>query len=481
MVKVGSAGINWKNCSYKGVEMETKHDAIVIGSGLAGLSAAFELAETGSKVLVLEAADHVGGRTANWRADGMDVESGLHKFAGFYKAFPELLERAGLNLDDVFIYQDELEIRVAEGGDKNSDPKRRRRSGRFGVSTFIRPIRTIGGALGNSELLSWTDKWQLVKFMVAGTVRYLRDPESLDRLSVAEYARQLGVGENVINTVIFALSSGLFFLPVDRYSAYPFFALSWAATRRSYASRLAIFRGGMTDVMAAPLAAAITKRGGKVMVGTPVESLLFEGGKIAGVSTADGDHLSSRVVLATTIAPAKKIVSASKDLPEDKEIKKLLSLPDMSGIAVQLELESPGLDEDHIIFGANSVLGTFAEQSHTTFKASAGRISTFLTPTEPFLKASKEVIVGSVIADLARQGVDVEGRVKNSVVVMHPSEFYLLEPGSEALRPFQRTSIPGLALAGDYTRQPNICSMEGAVVSGRLAAEALLDARPTGA
>jgi 15-cis-phytoene desaturase len=82
-------------------------------------------------------------------------------------------------------------------------------------------------------------------------------------------------------------------------------------------------------------------------------------------------------------------------------------------------------------------------------------------------------IVAAVVNDLGRHGIDV-GRVINSAVVRHSSEFYLLEPGSEELRPHQRTSIPGLALAGDYTRQSHICSMEGAVTSGRLAAEAVL-------
>jgi 15-cis-phytoene desaturase len=139
-----------------------------------------------------------------------------------------------------------------------------------------------------------------------------------------------------------------------------------------------------------------------------------------------------------------------------------------------LELDCPGLTDDHIIFGANSILGTFGEQSHTTFEHSSGRISTFLTPTEPYINMSKDEVVAAVLADLKRQGVDVGDRMTNAVVVKHPSEFYLLEPGSEALRPLQRTSIPGLALAGDYTKQPYICSMEGAVISGRLAAEALV-------
>lgn len=454
--------------------MVGNYDAIVIGSGLAGLSAAFEFAERTLKVLVIEAADQVGGRTSNWRENGMDVESGIHKFVGFYKEFPRLLERAGIDLDDVFIYQDEIEIRVAEGGDKNSDPKRRRRSGRFGVSLLHRPILTISGALGNSELLSWRDKWQLSKFFIAGSIRYLRDPDFLDTISVAEYAQRHGVGDNVINTVVWSLSAGLFFLPPERYSAYPFFALAWAGTRRAYANRIAIFRGGMTDVMAKPLADAIKKRGGEFLMGTRAEQILIEDGKVAGVAANGAEYRASRVVLATQIAPAKKILAASDGIPEDPEIEKVLYLPDMSGIAAQLELDKPGLKDDHIIFGPNSILGTFGEQSHTTFSASDGRISTFLTPTDPFIGMDDEEIVLAVVADLKRQGVDVEGRIKSAAVVRHPSEFYLLEPGSEARRPRQKTSIPGLALAGDYTKQPYICSMEGAVVSGRLAAKAVV-------
>jgi len=91
------------------------YDAIVIGAGLAGLSAAFEFAERGLRVLVLERDPQVGGRTSSWKANGMNVESGIHKFVGFYKEYETFLKRAGLNLDDVFIYQDEIEIRVAEG------------------------------------------------------------------------------------------------------------------------------------------------------------------------------------------------------------------------------------------------------------------------------------------------------------------------------------------------------------------------------
>ena len=58
-----------------------------------------------------------------------------------------------------------------------------------------------------------------------------------------------------------------------------------------------------------------------------------------------------------------------------------------------------------------------------------------------------------------------------------PVDFYSLSPGNDGLRPPQATPVEGLTLAGDYTRQLYLATMEGAVVSGRLAARAVGEAR----
>ena len=175
-------------------------------------------------------------------------------------------------------------------------------------------------------------------------------------------------------------------------SALPFFALTWESVKRSYASRLAIFRGGMTDVMAAPLARSIERRGGRVLVETPVERLAADGRVVDGVYAHGLAYRAPRVVLATPIAPAKRILEATwgAELPDDPELRKLAALPEMSGVAVQLELDRAALPDDHPIFGPNSILGTFAEQSHVTFRGSPGRISTFLSPSEPYMAMSDE-------------------------------------------------------------------------------------------
>ncbi|MGF7035136.1 phytoene dehydrogenase-like protein [Paenibacillus mucilaginosus] len=47
--------------------MTSNQDVIVVGSGLAGLACAFELADQGRRVLVLEAGAVAGGRTSNWK------------------------------------------------------------------------------------------------------------------------------------------------------------------------------------------------------------------------------------------------------------------------------------------------------------------------------------------------------------------------------------------------------------------------------
>jgi 15-cis-phytoene desaturase len=85
-------------------------------------------------------------------------------------------------------------------------------------------------------------------------------------------------------------------------------------------------------------------------------------------------------------------------------------------------------------------------------------------------------ILEIVCRDADRLGLRVRNHIVRYRVVRLPADFYSLSPGSDALRPIQQTSVPGLTLAGDYTRQQYLATMEGAVVSGHLAARAVQQA-----
>ena len=157
-------------------------DVIVVGAGLAGLSCALELTSRRRGVLLLEGGRVVGGRTSSWDEGGMMVESGLHRVLGFYAAFPDLLRKAGLNVDDIVCWEDEIEIRLPDGHG----------SGVFGTAPFYNPIGTLTGILGNFEVLSLLDRISLAGFLTAGLLEYFSNPTALDQVSVSGAGGSVG-------------------------------------------------------------------------------------------------------------------------------------------------------------------------------------------------------------------------------------------------------------------------------------------------
>lgn len=440
--------------------MSTCSEVVVIGAGLAGLSCAFELVERGHEVLVLEARDVVGGRTSSWVEDGMPVESGLHRFLGFFTGLVGLMERAGIDVDQAVCWEDEIEVRVPDGGP----------TGVFGLSLY-HPARTLAGAVGNNYLVSPLDKASLVPFLVAGMRDYLRRPSWLDQLSVAALADRHGVRPRALQHLLVPLTAGTFFLPPERFSAYYFFGLFTPGMPRMYRMRLGAFEGGMTEVMTGPIAHAVEGMGGTVCTGTRVSELLRDGDRITGVRTADGSIAAEHVVLATAVSAAQELIGGA--LGDHPWFDAFLRMPTTPSATVQLELDTPAMDVDRTAFGPGTALACFAEQSRTTFKHAPGRMSIILSPPERYVGMSSDQLLEVVLSEAARLRMDLSGHVTAHRVAHLPGDFHCLEPGYAHLRATQATPIPGLTLAGDHTQQRFVASMEGAVVSGKRAAEAV--------
>ncbi|HYO16894.1 MAG TPA: FAD-dependent oxidoreductase [Thermoanaerobaculia bacterium] len=440
-------------------------DVVIVGAGLAGLSCGMELSSRGRQVLLLEACPVVGGRTSSWDKDGMIVESGLHRVLGFYEAFPELLCKAGIDINDIVFWEDEVEIRLPDG----------RGNGVFGAAPLFRPFETLGGILGNFELLSLADRITLSAFLTAGLLEYFTNPAGLDQVSVRAKAEAAGVTENAIHNVLIPLTSGLYFLPPERYSAYAFFGTLGPYLPRLLTLRVGAFLGGMTEVMAAPIAAAIVRNGGEVRTRARVTRLLTEGGRVNGVELDRERVATDHVVLATSLAPAQQLLRPA--FGNHPWFQPMLRLPSMPSVTIQIQLDRPSMPIDRTTFGPGTVLASFAEQSRTTFRQFPGRLSVILTPPEPFLGMEPAEILEITCRDAERLGVRVRDRIVDYRVVKLPADFYSLSPGNHALRPSQATPVDGLTLAGDWTWQQYLATMEGAVVSGKLAARIVGRAR----
>jgi 15-cis-phytoene desaturase len=224
----------------------------------------------------------------------------------------------------------------------------------------------------------------------------------------------------------------------------------------------------MTEVMAAPIAAAIGRNGGEVRTQARVTRLLTDGQRVHGVESVGERIAADHVVLATSLAPAQQLIRQA--FGNHPWFQPMLRLPTMPSVTIQIELDRPSMPLDRTTFGPGTVLASFAEESRTAFRRSRGRLSVILTPPEPFIDMDPADIMDITCRDAGRLGVRVQDHVVSYRVVKLPADFYSLAPGNDALRPPQATPIAGLTLAGDYTRQQYLATMEGAVVSGKLAA-----------
>ena len=430
---------------------------VVIGAGLAGLSAAFNLARAGKKVRLLEDKPYLGGRTASWDCNGMLVESGLHRVPAFYREMFILMNAAGINLDEALVWEDEAEICVPDGP-----------SAVYALSLPRYPMRTLGNIFGRNKLCSLAERVTLGFFFGTGLIQHALRPASLDAYSVYDYAKKFGVSDRAIERILVPITEGFFFLHPKRYSAYVLFGLLAQGGKHPLRTGLGAFTGGMTKVLAEPIAEAVRQYGGTIEANCKVTSLLSDGKKITGIKIGKSTVLTEHVVLATSLKPAQQLLHAT--FGEVAWNKNVLSLKPMPAATFQMELNQPAWMKDRVVFAPGTCMTAFSEQSRTTFSEQAGRLSIILSEPEKRLQQSPEVLLAEIIADAKRIGINLDGKVKNYRAVFWPSEFYYLTPGNKDLRPTQKTPIQGLVLAGDYTKQPFLTTMEGAVISGKKAA-----------
>ena len=471
----------------------------IVGAGLAGLTAAVDLVDAGLEVDLYEARPFMGGKVGSWEdPDGNHIEMGLHVFFFNYANLFALMRKVGAI--DHLLPKDHTHLFVNRGGDVRSLDFRFPVGAPFnGLKAFfttpqLEAIDKVRNALalGTSPIVRGLVDYE-------GAMRVIRE---LDRLSFQEWF--LGHGGNLhsIQRLWNPIAYALGFLDCQAISARCMLTIFLMFAARTEASKLNLLKGSPHRWLTGPILQYIEARGGRLHLRHRAISLAYDESMVTGLTL--GTPEGNIQVQADAYLAACDVPGIQRLVPDDWRCHSLFAnldrLEAVPVATVQLRYDgwvtelgdAPGDGQrrsdlsrpvglDNLLYTADADFSCFADLALASpedyRKPGMGSLlQCVLTPGDPWIPKKNEEIV----AHTDRQVRELFPSSRNlqlvwSNVVKLAQSLYREAPGMEPFRPEQRTPISNFFLAGSYTRQDYIDSMEGATMSGRLAAAAIMD------
>ena len=462
---------------------------LVVGGGLAGLSAALELAERGYAVHVREADGVLGGRLATRDLDpGLGrtfrVEHGLHMWFDNYRTFADLRHRLGIDhhfrsYDAVdFVFRDYLPERL------ESTPK-------------LFPAN-LAGIVDRSPNLDWSDIFgssgilpDLFQFDFA------RVFDRLDGLTFPEWIRRTNVTKRFEDVILQPAAHVTLNRVADLSAAEMVLYQHLYFTSQPFAFDRQVTTVDHGTAVIDPWVARLRALGATVSTSAPVGGLRIEQGRAVGVVGEPERH--DAVVLAVDVPGAKRILAgstadASADAAGAAGLDNLTARVDHMQVAPPYRIlrlwfdRAPDASRPQVIETPQhtplALICQFhqLEQESRAWAASTGGsvIELHLYAIDSDLAEAPDDQLWSLVRPLVLEVIPELGdaTVLGSTVGNYEN-FSSFAAGLAARRPFPATpagdGVDGLFLAGDWIAAPAPSAlMERAVLTGRLAANEIL-------
>ena len=471
----------------------------IVGAGLAGMATAVDLVDAGHEVEIFESRPFVGGKVGSWvDADGNHVEMGLHVFFGCYYQLFDLMKKVGA-LDNLRL-KEHTHTFINKGG----------RIGELDFRFFTgAPFNGLKAFFTTSQL-SLQDKLQnslalgtspIVRGLVDfdGAMRTIRD---LDKISFADWFRRHGGNDGSLKRMWNPIAYALGFIDTENISARCMLTIFQFFAVRSEASVLRMLEGSPYEYLHKPIIEYLEARGAKICTRRRVREILYteagEQTKVSGLVIANGE--TEETITADAYVCAGDIPGVQRLLPEAwrkwSEFDNIYKLDAVPVATVQLRfdgwvtelhdaqkrkqlVEAAGLD--NLLYTPDADFSCFADLALTSpsdyYREGQGSLlQLVLTPGDPFIRQNNEAIAQHVLKQVHE--LFPSSRELNMTwysVVKLAQSLYREAPGMDPYRPEQKTPISNFFLAGSYTQQDYIDSMEGATLSGRQAAKAILE------
>jgi squalene-associated FAD-dependent desaturase len=420
----------------------------IVGGGLAGLAAAAALGSAGFDVDVFEARAFLGGRATSFPVTPGDDDAELidncqHVLLRCCVNLLDFYHRLGV-ADRIGFYR---EFTFLEPGGRQSTLRR---------GPLPAPLHLSGSFL-RMPCLGAADKFAIGRAMLA-LMRERNRRKDLDQITMLDWLREKNQPARAIErfwrqVLVSAINEEL-----DRMAAQHGFQVFWLGML----ARADSYEMGIPDVPLRELYSADAwSRIGKVKIHarTPAERVVFREGLAAGVYTGDGLRMADYHICAV---PFERLGVLAPELEIDTS-----------------RFEHSPITGSHIWFDRSVTALPHAALLDRTiqwmFNKDQGRYVQFVVSASRSLaEMGRAEVIDLVLAEATEFFPAVrQAKVERAHVIKEIRATYSAHPGMEALRPSATTRVPNVFLAGDWTRSGWPATMEGAVRSGYLAAEAV--------
>lgn len=444
-------------------------DVVIVGAGLAGLAAATALQGAGAQVLLLERKPYVGGRAYSYQHPALEEEiDSQHVLLGCCTNLVELCRQAGA--DRYIRWYDE--ITFLEPG----TAERAARASVIGAEGLPAPSHSSMSFL-RASMLGLRDKAVIAR----GLLEFLRGYPTGDEEPFSRWLERTGQTEGAIRhfwepVVVGALNDG-FERCSTKYAGQVF-----------HESFLANPEGGQLGIPVQPLSTfygllrdLFVRQGGELRLRASVDAISREADGWRLQLADGGEVVAPKVVLAGPFEQAAKLLDeVSGDLAGLHEVREALRHFVHAPITtVHLWFDREVTERDHAALLDTRIQWLFNKTRIRRVPESVSRGVQYLelTVSGSFaeLRRGREEILAESLRELALFFPAVRGaKVVKSGVLKEARATFSVAPGLDRFRPAANAVGGGLYLAGDWTKTGWPSTMEGAVRSGRLAAEAVV-------
>jgi len=470
-----------------------KKKVAIIGGGLSGLACAKYLSDAGHEPVVYEARDVLGGKVSAWQdKDGDWIETGLHIFFGAYPNIMNLFAELGIH--------DRLQWKVHKMIFAMQELP-----GEFTSFDFIpgipAPFNFGLAILSNQKMLTLGEKIQTAPPLLPMLIRGQDFIDEQDELSVLQFMRKYGMPERINEEVFISMAKALDFIDPDKLSMTVVLTAMNRFLNEDNGLQMAFLDGNQPDRVCKPMKDHIEARGGSVFTDSPVKEIVTkDDGSVDYLLMRDGQKLvADEYVSAVPVDIFKRMIPKKwANMPYFRQCDELEGIP---VINLHMWFDRKLKAVDHLCFSRSPLLSVYADMS-VTCKEYADPDKSLLelvfAPCSPiaggkinWISKSDEEIIDATMGELARlfpteiaadetwpatakqatSHPNAQAKLLKYAVVKVPRSVYAAIPGRNKYRPSQRSPIPNFTMAGDWTSQKYLGSMEGAVLGGKLAAE----------